>query len=223
MAEGSKIPVFNMTLPAEGPVTIPVARDMSAATESEIDLTQNVNDKWVSFLSGVYIDNSENTEEITLVVQGSKQSVNFPALKQGWVPLFVPNPPVFTLSQSAVGGTVRLQFVNFPVWPYIIDDSGAGEVPGTPVYSRSSGPTVTDHTIAALSGASEEIFAAGSARSYFIIYNPTGNGVVTLNLAGGDAAAGVPIAAGGSFDMQGVANAVTIKGTLGDTVYAYGG
>jgi hypothetical protein len=221
----NKVNVFNMTLPAEGPVTVPVNQNMADALEYEIDLTQMIEAKWVSYFSGVYIDNSANDQPLTILVNSTYQSVTFPANKQGWVPLLVPNPPVFTLSQAVLGGLVKLQFVNFPVWPYIIDDSGTGGTAGAPTFTRSSGPEISEYSIAALGGASEELIAAGDAQSYLFVYNPVGNADITINIAGGDAdMSGMVILAGGSFELQnGLSNAVTVTGTIGETVIAFGG
>lgn len=115
-----KIGVFNMTLPAEGPIAVPQSADHQIATETELDLTQAINDKIISFISGAWVDNSANAQALTITCSGTNQTIIFPASKQGWVPLMVTNPPVFNLSQSLPGGIVNLIFVNYPVFPYII-------------------------------------------------------------------------------------------------------
>lgn len=119
MANANKVGVWNMTLPAEGPQVIPLNYDMALATEVEIDLTQAINDGIVSFITGAWIDNSLNGQILSLTCDGSGQVVKFPANKQGYIQLLLPNPPVVNLSQPAFGGLVKLCFTNFPVFPYI--------------------------------------------------------------------------------------------------------
>lgn len=221
----NKVNVFNMTLPAEGPVTVPVNVDFALlnVTSNEIDLTQLINDKWVSFFSGAYIDNKDNPNDLRLLVNSTFQRIDWPAGKQGWVPLYIPNPPIITLSQGAPTGQVQIQFVNFPVWPFLIDDAASNSL-NSPQYIRASGATMTDRS-KALSGGSEVLFAAGDATAYAIVYNPIGNSDMRLNLAGGDASiSAITIAPGGSYEFPaGVANAVTIDGTAADVVVAYSG
>lgn len=116
----AKIGLYNMTLPSEGPVGVPFNVDMGVQLSALIDLTQSVETKAISFVSGAWIDNSANAHDITIVVNGTKQTIIFPASKQGWLPLMATNPPQFTLTQAALGDWVRFIFVNYPVFPYII-------------------------------------------------------------------------------------------------------
>lgn len=114
-----KIPVFNMTLPAEGPITLPQNVDLQTDTEKELDLTQAINDKHISFIAGAWIDNSENAQDVTIQCSGTNQRIKFPASSQGWVAMHVTNPPKFNISQAAPDGIVHILFTNFPVFPYI--------------------------------------------------------------------------------------------------------
>jgi hypothetical protein len=116
----NSIPIFNMTLPAEGPVSVPMNFDMALLTSYDIDLTQAINDKVISFISGAWVDNSDNAQALTITCDGTNQAIIFPASKQGWIPLYITNPPKLRIEQAAVGGFVKFLFVNFPVFPYII-------------------------------------------------------------------------------------------------------
>lgn len=115
----NQIGVFNMTLPSEGPMTIPLNFDMGAATDYEIDLTQIVETGVVSFITGAWIDNSLNGQILNIKCAGNGQEIKFPANKQGFMQLMLTNPPKLTLSQAAIGDNVKLIFVNFPVFPII--------------------------------------------------------------------------------------------------------
>lgn len=219
----------NMTLPPEGPRTVPVNIDFSVLTEQSIDFTQSINNGWISYISGVYFDNSANANDVTLKMDGSNQSIIIPASKQGWFPILATNPPVFTVSQASTGDVCKLQFLNFPVFPYVVGDGGGIQdvnvVSPDPLPVSSDGPTISDYGIASMSGSSEELFTAGEANKYALIYNPTGNNTVYVNLAGGTADSGdIPIVAGQSLELaNGVANAVNIIGTAAETLIAVGG
>lgn len=119
MASTPRIGVFNMTLPPEGPITVPFNVDMAAVTEFEIDMTAIIDAQVVSFISGAWIDNSANNQILTLNCNGTGQVINIPANKQAFMPLLLPNPPVVVVSQPAFGGLVKLIFTNFPVFPYV--------------------------------------------------------------------------------------------------------
>lgn len=123
MAAPNMIETFNMTLPPEGPGVIPIVVNFTEADEEqEIDLTQIVNDGVVSYISGVYIDTLQlngGVFELEIPVTGQRVRINESAT--GTMPLFVPNPPKLIarrISGIANESPVRLQFVNFPVFPF---------------------------------------------------------------------------------------------------------
>lgn len=229
----------NMSLPPEGPRVVPFNLDMGAATEQVADLTNQVQSNYVSFISGLWADNLDNAQDVIMLVSGTNQRVEIPANSQIFVPILSTNPPIFNFTQNALGGMLRVFFVNFPVLPFINSPGNGGvsadvtivgpdplpvSLPDDPLPVSFAGPAITDYS-AALTGGSDEIFAAGNAAKYLAIFNPTGNGTITVNLAGGDATAGgIELAAGGALTIDnGVSNAVTVAGTAADTVIAYGG
>ena len=215
-----KFPVFNMTLPAEGPQTVPVNVDMQTNIEQEIDLTALVDNGVISFVAGAWIDNSDNGEAVTLICNATNQRVIIPANSQGWYPLLSTNPPKFSISQAAVGDIVKLIFVNFPVWPSAAASSGGGgggDVTITP-------PTFTDYSDTC-DGTTKEFVAAGQASKYLYIQNYAYNsGTIIVDLAGGATGNGVELAPGGTIELEnGVANAITIQGLADTFVIVYGG
>lgn len=122
MAAANMIETFNMTLPPEGPGAIPITVTFTEADEEqEIDLTQIVNDGIVSYISGVLIDNLDMNGgifDIENAVTGQRIRIN--EGKTGTRPLLCPNPPKFIVRRTggiANTAIVRLQFVNFPVFP----------------------------------------------------------------------------------------------------------
>ena len=82
----------------------------------------------------------------------------------------------------------------------------------------------------ALNGSSQTLLAAqspgNSARSGFIIVNPTGNATVYVDVSGGTASStrGIPVPAGQWLQFTGQVgpyNAVTVIGTNGQTIGVY--
>lgn len=214
MNANSKIEVFNMSLPSEGPRVVPYNVDFTTEIQAELDLTQLINDGWVSFISGAWIDNLDNTQDVTLICDATYQRVIIPAGTQGWYSLLSANPPRYRISQSAASTYVRILFVNFPVWPFVMGANGGsgGEV-------TISGPEIITDSLE-LEGIVQEIFAANVANAYFMLQNPLGNDPVSVNIGGGDASVtGFTILPGGTLELpNGTTSSVTIFGTDGNTV-----
>jgi hypothetical protein len=219
----NKFPVFNMTLPAEGPVSVPLNYDFAASQEYNVDLTELVNNGVISFVSGAWIDNQDNAEAVTLVCNATGMRVVIPANSQAWYSLLATNPPLFTLTTDAAGGDMRILFVNFPVWNSagVATGGGGGGGGGT----SPTGPTFTG-LYGATDGTSAEVVAAGDASRYLLIQAADYNtGDLSVNLAGGDASSEyITLRPGGTIDLEnGLTNAVTIQGIAGNDFYIFMG
>lgn len=236
----------NMTLPPEGPRVVPFNLDMAVLTEYDVDLTELVNGGFISFISGAWIDNSANSHDVFIQANGTYQNIIFPANKQGWIPIHSVNPPKFKVSQSALGDLIQIQFVNFPVFPYVIGDSGGGgggdsniniaQVGGNvvtdavpvsivdPVTIANDPPTLVDYSFT-MGGGDETPILAGNASNYLLIQNPAGNNPVTVNIAGGDASiSGAILQAGGVLELcRGCTNAIHVAGTNTETLIIFAG
>lgn len=106
--------------PVEGPKTVPVELNMQEAAAYFVDLTQHVTNKYISYVQGIYIDNRLNDLELSILVNGSNQFIYAPPNTQGWYVALSTNPPTFKVWQEETNDAiVRLQFVNFPVTPYV--------------------------------------------------------------------------------------------------------
>jgi hypothetical protein len=231
--------VYNMSLPPEGPVSIPFTLDMATQTSHEIDLTEIVNRKVVSYISGFWVDNTNNSQDIFIEANGTFQKIKIPAGAQCWQQIMATNPPKFKVSQTGAGNLVNIQFVNFPVFPLMSGVSGGGSgggdvnidavggvpvVDSVPVSIVNEAATILDFSIT-LDSTNQAPVLAGEAPNYLIIQNPASNGPVSVNLAGGDSlTSGAVLAAGGSLELcRGVANAITVSGTNGDVLTVFGG
>lgn len=119
MPNYAKFDQFTMTLPEEGPKCVPDSIDFTANERVEIDLSQLIDNGWLDYISGVYIDNTANDGYITFECGGSNQRFTFPATYSGYVPLFLPNPPKVHIT-STENATVKFQWYNVPVFPLLI-------------------------------------------------------------------------------------------------------
>lgn len=251
MSANARFEVFPMVLPEMGPRSVPDKIEFVANQTEELDLTQLIDNKWLDFISGVYVDNFGNTGTIEMICSGTNQRFVIAPDTAGYYPLLLPNSPKVMLTNTA-SETVTFQWYNIPVFPVIIKGATVASntvdivsVGGVPVVGgalavtgpltdaelRASAvpvtfpaPTITDYS-AAMAGGDEEIVAAGQADNYFFIYNPIGNATVTINLAGGDASvSGFPLAAGGSYEnTKGVSNAIHIDGTALENITVFAG
>ncbi len=116
--------IYNGMVPKEGPKTIPIKVDLTVNTTADIDFSQQNALEQISFIQGVYIDNSNNAAALTLVCQGSGQIIEAPAGAQGYVPLLATLPNKFTVATSG-GVIVPLFFYNVPM-PAAVWGEGSG-------------------------------------------------------------------------------------------------
>lgn len=115
--------VFNSKVPSEGPKCVPIVVDFTTVTNTaawSLDLTNLVNQAKMSYVQTVFVDNSQNPAQLRIVNAQSNQRIIVPANCQAYVPILQPNPPQLTISSVvAVGLTVPLYFLNFPVAPCV--------------------------------------------------------------------------------------------------------
>lgn len=134
---------FTMMLPEKGPMSVPDKITFTANVPQEIDLSQLIDNGWMDYISGVYVDNISNAGDLTFVCNGTNQRFFFPAGCSGYFSLFLPNPPKVTVTSSA-DGDATFQWYNVPVFPMIIQGPNA-TTPVTAVDIASVGGTpVTD-------------------------------------------------------------------------------
>lgn len=116
----AQIPVFGALIPKEGPRSIPLSLDFTTQQSYVVDLTVPVQQKQISLIQSVFIDNSQNSTPVSAVCNQTGQKVVCPPNAQGVFPLLAPNPPVITF--SSIGAVVvQAQLLNIPyqpqVWP----------------------------------------------------------------------------------------------------------
>lgn len=215
----------NVVIPIEGPKVAEITLNFNGNANQTVDLSQLIQNGTLSFVQCVYVDNHDNPNSLTITPQLTNLRVIVPANSQGFYSVLAPNMPVFTVSSTAGNYSVTLGFLNVPVQP---DQWGAASlgsvtIAGQPLLNTNVGPTITDYSIT-MNGADQTPITPGQAAHYLAIQNPTGNATVNINLAGGSAATGLVLQAGGSITLDnGIANAVHVKGTNTQSLVIYAG
>lgn len=117
------IAVQSMGLPKEGPCSVPVICDFTAAPVYPVDLTNLFNQNYLSRVACVFADNSLNSSPLTLSVADTQQRITWPANSYGYMPVLQSTNLKFTVaSQGAF--VIELQFLNFAIAPGIYSANG---------------------------------------------------------------------------------------------------
>jgi hypothetical protein len=224
----------NVAIPDEGPKCIRADLDFSSLDSIDIEGLLATTTGTMSYIQGVFIDNADNLDAVSLLCAITNQRITCPAQSQGYFSLLITNPPRLTVSTTHTADLrVRMFFYNVPiqtmVWGpdgMIVNTGGLtdAELRAASVEVNLIAPTISDFSLI-LDGTNQEAIAAGNGSGYVAIYNPFANADVTVNLAGGDATlGGVVLAGGGSLTIeQGCANAITVAGTNTQTLQVFGG
>jgi hypothetical protein len=122
-------PVFNAAVPKEGPKAIPLVLDFTAVQTIQVDLTQQQQSARISFLQGAFIDNSQNMSPLSIQSGQSQQVVTIPPQSQAFMPLLLPNPPIFN---AATLGSAKVTIIvlNVPMDIAVWSVNGEGDVVG---------------------------------------------------------------------------------------------
>lgn len=213
----ARFSVFNMTLP-ESPLVVPQNIDLRTAANASVDFSQLVDAGQLDYISGAYIDNSENSLQLVIGVAGTNQTVKVAPGTQGYYPLLAPNNPKFEIScATSPGLVIPVLFYNVPLLPYNfnVNNSNGG----------ASGPAMTGRSIAALAAGDQVLAGAGAAAQYLLVQNDSAINTIAINIAGADSTvAGIIVQPGGSYELgNGTASAIHISGTAGQPVTAFTG
>lgn len=113
---GNRFGVNNVIIPKGGPATIPCELNFTNTARIVIDGEQVVANGRIEFLQGVYIDNADNLDALTLTVQTTGQRLICPPRSQGYFSILAPNPPRI-VAETPQGGTkiIDVWFYNVPI------------------------------------------------------------------------------------------------------------
>lgn len=113
---GFRYGVNNVIIPKNGPATIPALLDFTDTGEIEIDGELVVMQGQIEYLQGVFIDNADNTDPLSMTMGTTNQRIVCPPQSQGYFAIMVPNPPRI-IARSAQSGTKKINvfFYNVPI------------------------------------------------------------------------------------------------------------
>lgn len=101
---------YNTERPEDGPKAVTLNLDLSAATGANgapiiLDFVKIQDLHRLPYLQTVFIDNSAQTQELTMTVGISQQVIKCPPNAQGYFPVLAPNPPRLTFQSANVAQT----------------------------------------------------------------------------------------------------------------------
>lgn len=115
--------IHNLKLPQEGPRTVPVVLDFTLASEILIDGSQLADTKKLTIVQGVYIDNSQGQNAISLRADVTNAVITCPAGFQGYFTLIAINP--FKIYATGGNDRIVIYLYNMPISPAVWSASDA--------------------------------------------------------------------------------------------------
>jgi hypothetical protein len=120
MTNISRFGTYNQVLPEKGPKAYPFKLDFRDTNLIEIDMSPEIVGGFISYISGCFVDNRLNANELEIEVASVGQLVGIPAGKQAYMPLLVTDAAQLTIRTiSANDLVVPFFIVNFPVTPAV--------------------------------------------------------------------------------------------------------
>ncbi len=100
-----------------GPKAMLVSLDASSTTHWDIDLWTEATEHAMPFIQSVWVDNAFNPNPVLIRTGVIGQRIMVPAFSQATRPVFVGNPPKFTVDvkEAFDTGTLELIFLDVPV------------------------------------------------------------------------------------------------------------
>lgn len=162
---------------------IHVLIDFSLGATFNLDLGQAQQVGNFDCLQTLYIDNADNTNELTVLMGLTLQRVIIPAGAQAYMPILQPNPPVLQITTNGAP-IINIQLLNFFVPPMVWSPAGITVIDSTLAAVISNGgvnvntrpvtvtnPTDRSGTITT-GGTPQSLMAANATRKRWILSNP---------------------------------------------------
>lgn len=108
--------IVNQRLPCEGPKALAVKLDFSGSVKTYIlDMLMLQQQYVLSLIQTLFIDMSGASNDMTVTINGSNQTIKAKAGTQGYYAVLCPNPPKLTFSVAANGDIDTVYLINVPV------------------------------------------------------------------------------------------------------------
>lgn len=106
----------NVLIPKGGPACVEAILDFSNAAEILIDGEEIVSRGQIEYLQGVYIDNADNIDPLSLTMGTTGQRITAAPHTQGYYAILIPNPPkIIANTTQGANQRFRVHFYNVPI------------------------------------------------------------------------------------------------------------
>jgi hypothetical protein len=107
--------VSGAQIPSEGPKTVPIRLDFSAADSYSLDLSQFQHLGKLQLVQAVFIDASQVDVPVAVTFSGGAQTIVAKGRTQGYYVVLASNPVSAIFTCIAGGALVNIALLNFPV------------------------------------------------------------------------------------------------------------
>lgn len=121
--------ISNQIIPEEGPRSVPLILDFSAADSYDLDLEMYQQLGWFSMLQTIYADMADNLGGLPLIITvngQTQQRICVSPQKQGYFAVLCPNPVKLTFACTDTTRIARIQLINVAiagvVWDAVTQD-----------------------------------------------------------------------------------------------------
>lgn len=116
--------VFNAMVPEEGPKVVPLTLDMTVFQDLTVDLTNQQQSGKFSFIQTLMVDNTANTQPVTITTNIIGQRLVIPAGQEAILPIFIGNPPKFRV-QTTGAVVLNMWVLNVPLQSQVWGSGGS--------------------------------------------------------------------------------------------------
>ena len=134
----SPSPVQTGNTAPEGPKSLPLTLPFTSSLQTiTLNLYQLLAAGSMTSVQSAFVDNSDNTESLTITCQGTGQRSVIPPLTQSWIMLLVPNQAVLSF-YSTGSVTVNVQLCNFAMTPNSVSSGSSFPLDPTTGYVETT-------------------------------------------------------------------------------------
>jgi hypothetical protein len=158
---------LNFAPPPEGCRAIPLTIDFSTQGWT-FDLQSVISRGVISALTCIFIDNSPNSNPLTITINNSAQTIIAPALSQGYYPVLCPNPAKFTATCTGGATNTKIHLLNYSAPPCVwgaashvsvtIPNPLPVSITGTPIPTSRNINTVEIGEQLTLTGSAQQLY-----------------------------------------------------------------
>lgn len=107
--------VQGLQVPKEGPRAIPLLLNFGLTTQFTLNLQNVISRGFISMVQALWIDNSQNSEQIQINFPNTQQTIRLEAGEQGYVNCLCPNPAQLSFSSISGDNGIVIHLLNYPV------------------------------------------------------------------------------------------------------------